>query len=115
MLSGDQAAANELHEIVPAAELAVVKEGLSRYTCISLSAVAARDLIRATAQRSVAKIGSIKPYTVPGPVTLQIEYTTRNSLPADAALRTGAEVLDDRTIRFRAKDILEAWRLYRSR
>src|SRR5947199_651344 len=115
MLSGDQAAANELHEIVPGAELAVVKEGVGRYTCISLSAPAARDAIREAARRSVAKIGSIKPYTVSAPVTLQIEYTTRNSLPVDAESRTGAEVLDDRTIRFRGKDILEAWRLYRSR
>ena len=63
----------------------------------------------------MAKIGSIQPYTVSGPVTLQVEYTTRNSLPLDAELRTGAEVLDDRTIRFRGKDILEAWTLYRSR
>ena len=115
MLSGDQAAADELREIVPDAEFAVVKEGIGRYTCISLSATAARDLIREAARRSVAKIGSIKPYTVPGPVTLQVEYTTRNSLPIGAELRTGAEVLDDRTIRFRGKDILEAWRLYRSR
>ena len=115
MLSGDQAAANELHEIVPQAELAVVKEGLAHYTCISLSATAARDTIRDAARRSVARIGSIKPYTVPGPVTLQIEYTTRNSLPIDAESRAGAEVLDDRTIRFHGKDILEAWRLYRSR
>jgi D-amino peptidase len=115
MLSGDQAAANELHEIVPSAELAVVKEGIGRYTCISLSAPAAREAIREAARRSVAKIGSIKPYTVSTPVTLQIEYTTRNSLPVDAEARAGAEVLDDRTIRFRGKDILEAWRLYRSR
>jgi D-amino peptidase len=115
MLSGDVAAANELREIVPQAEMAVVKEGIGRYACISLSATSARDLIREAARRSVAKIGSIKPYTVPGPVTLQIEYTTRNSLPVDAESRTGAEVLDDRTIRFRGKDILEAWRLYRSR
>ena len=115
MLSGDQAAANELREIVPQAELAVVKEGIGRYACISLSATSARDLIREAARRSVVKIGTIKPYTVPGPVTLQIEYTTRNSLPVDAESRTGAEVLDDRTIRFRGKDILEAWRLYRSR
>src|SRR4051812_23641180 len=115
MLSGGRAAASELHEIVPDAELAVVKEGIGRYTCISLSAPAARDTIREAARRSVAKIGSIKPYTVSAPVTLQIEYTTRNSLPVDAEARTGAEVLDDRTIRFRGKDILEAWRLYRSR
>lgn len=115
MLSGDQAAAGELHEIVPEAEVAVVKEGIGRYTCISLSAPAAREAIREAARRSVAKIGSIKPYKVSSPVTLQIEYTTRNSLPLDAEARAGAEVLDDRTIRFRGKDILEAWRLYRSR
>jgi len=115
MLSGDQAAASELHEIVPDAELAVVKEGIGRYSCISLSAPAARDTIREAARKSVAKIGSIKPYTVRGPVTLQIEYTTRNSLPVGAELRAGAEVLDDRTIRFKGKDVLEAWTLYRSR
>jgi D-amino peptidase len=115
MLSGDKAAADELREIVPDAEMAIVKEGLSRHTCITLSAPAARDLIRDTARRSMAKLGSIRPYKVSGPVTLQIEYTTRNSLPIDAGFRTGAEVLDDRTIRFRADNVLEAWRLYRSR
>jgi D-amino peptidase len=115
MLSGDQAAANELHEIVPGAELAVVKEGIGQYTCISLSADAARDVIREAARRSVSKIGVIKPYVVSSPVTLQVEYTTRNSLPVDAEQRAGAQVLDDRTIRFRGKDILEAWTLYRSR
>ncbi|MCS7024308.1 MAG: M55 family metallopeptidase [Bryobacteraceae bacterium] len=115
LLSGDQAAADELREIVPAAELAVVKEGLGRYTCITLSAEAARALIRDAARRSVAKIRTIKPYVVPGPVTLQVEYTTRNSLPIDAPWRAGAEVIDDRTIRFRGKDILEVWRLYRAR
>src|SRR5690349_2926328 len=78
MLSGDKAAADEVREIVPQAEIAIVKEGLSRHTCISLSATAARDLIRETARRSMAKMGTIKPYVVSGPVTLQIEYTTRN-------------------------------------
>ena len=104
-----------LREILPDAEVAVVKEGLGRYNCISLSADAARAAIREAARRSVAKMGAIKPYTVAGPVTLQVEYTTRNSLPVDSEARSGAEVLDDRTIRFKGKDILEAWRLYRSR
>lgn len=115
MLSGDQAAANELHEIVPQAELAVVKEGLGRYTCISLSATAARDLIREAARKSVARINSIQPYRLAAPVTLQVEYTTRNSLAVDSESRSGAQVLDDRTIRFQGKDILDAWRQYRSR
>jgi len=92
-----------------------VKEGLGRYNCFSLSAPAAREVIFEAARRSMAKIGAIKAYTVPGPVVLQIEYTTRNSLPVDAESRIGAQVLDDRTIRFRGRDILEVWRLYRSR
>lgn len=109
MISGDRAAVEELHAIVPEAELAAVKEGLGRYTCETLSSRAALDLIRDTARRAAAKIGAIKPFRIDGPVTVEIEYTTRNSLPADAALRTGAEVVDDRTIRYRGKDFLEAW------
>jgi D-amino peptidase len=115
MLSGDQAAADELREIVPTAEMAVVKEGLGRYTCISLSAPAAQAAIREAARRSVARIATTKPYTVKGPVTLQIEYTTRSSLPVGAELRHGAKVLDDRTIRYTGKDILDVWQTYRSR
>ena len=115
MLSGDKAAVEELREIVPDAEFAAVKEGLARYVCISLSAQSARDLIREAARKSVAKIGSIKPYKVPGPVTLEIEHTTRTSLPLDSDLRPGSEVSGDRIIRFRGKDILEVWRNYRAR
>lgn len=42
LLSGDRAAAAELHALVPAAEVVAVKEGLGRYTCISSSASEAR-------------------------------------------------------------------------
>jgi len=115
LLTGDRAAAEELREMVPAAETAVVKEGLGRYTCLSLSAPAARDVIRERATAAMRKIGSIPPYKVRGPVTIQIEYTTRNSLPADAGLAPAAEVLDDRTIRYRGQDFLEAWTRYRVR
>jgi D-amino peptidase len=108
-LSGDRAAAEELRAIVPQAELAVVKEGLGRYTCLSSSAVEARDLIREGAARAMRKLGLIPPYRIDGPTTIQIEYTTRNSLGIDAGRQPGAEVLDDRTIRFTGKDFLEAW------
>ena len=114
-LSGDKAAADELHEIIPEAELAVVKEGLSRYVCISVSAPAARELIREGARRSVGLIGKVKPYRVTSPVTLEIEYTTRNTLRMDAEARTGVEVVDSQTIRFKGKDLLEAWQRYRAR
>ena len=84
MLSGDQAAANELREIVPQAEVAVVKEGhRTLYVHQPVGAGGAgSDPRRGPAQRREDR--AINPYTVAGPVTLQIEYTTRNSLPPDA-------------------------------
>lgn len=108
-LSGDQAAADDLHAIVPDAELAVVKEGFSNYACQTLSAEAARNLIRERASAAMKKIGRIKPYKLEGPVTIQVEYTTRNALGVNAHLRPGAEVIDARTIRYHGKDFMEAW------
>ena len=115
LLTGDRAATEELRAIAPQAEVAAVKEGLGRYTCISLSSTAARDLIREGAIRAMKKIGQIKPYKIEGPVTIQVEYTTRNSLGVDAGLAPGAEVVDDRTIRYRGKDFMEAWTRSRAR
>jgi D-amino peptidase len=108
-LSGDQAAADDLRAIVPDAEVAVVKEGFSNYACQTLSAEAARYLITEGATSALTKIGQIKPYKIEGPVTIQIEYTTRNALGVDAHLRPGAEIIDARTIRYSGKDFLEAW------
>jgi D-amino peptidase len=113
LLTGDRAAADEIKGIIPDVELAAVKESLGRYDCISLSARDSQNLIRAAAERAARKIEKIAPYRIPGPVTLQIEFTTRNSLPLDARLREGAQVIDDRTIKYTGKDILEAWTRYR--
>lgn len=108
-LSGDRAAAQQLKDIDPDAETAVVKEGIDNYSCISLSAEAARRLIHERASAAMAKLGTIRPYRVKGPVTIEIEYTSRNALTRDAALKAGAEIVDARTIRFHGKDFLEAW------
>lgn len=108
-LSGDQAAAEDLRAVVPNAELAVVKEGFSNYVCQTLSAPAAQNLIHERARSGMQKLAEIKPYKIEGPVTIQIEYTTRNALSVDAHLRPGAEIIDARTIRYSGKDFLEAW------
>jgi D-amino peptidase len=108
-LSGDRAAAEQLKKIDPDAETAAVKEGIDNYSCISLSAEAARRLIHERAAAAMAKIGTIEPYRVNGPVTIEIEYTSRHALTPDAALKSGAETVNPRTIRFHGKDFLEAW------
>ncbi len=109
LLTGDAAAVEEMKALVPEAETAAVKEGLGRYVCVSMSAEEARSSIREAARKAAAKIGKIKPYKIGGPVTIEIEYTTRNSLRIDAGQALGGEVTGDRTIRFAGKDFLDAW------
>lgn len=111
-LSGDTAATEELKAIVPQAEVVAVKEGLARYTCITMSAEEAKQAIKDGAARAMKKLGQIPPYRIEGPVTFEVEYTTRNSLSIDAGLAPGTEVVDDRTIRYKGKDFLEAWIRY---
>jgi D-amino peptidase len=111
-LSGDTRATEELKAIVPEAEVVAVKEGVARYACISMSAEEARTAIRDGAARAMKKLAQIAPYRVDGPVTIEIEHTTRNSLPIDAGLAPGTELVNDRTIRYRGKDFLEAWVRY---
>jgi D-amino peptidase len=108
-LSGDQAAVDDLHAIIPDAQTAMVKQGFANYVCLSLSAQAARDLIREQARLAMQKIGAIKPYKVEGPVTIQIERTTRNALDMDAQIQPDAEMMDARTVRYKGKNFLEAW------
>ena len=93
-------------------KLTIVEGGTTKQLNIGLDVV---TIGRAAATRAVQKIGQIRPYKIAGPATVQIEYTTRNSLSIDAGLAPGAEVLDDRTIRFRGKDFLEAWTRSRHR
>ncbi|HWQ54644.1 MAG TPA: M55 family metallopeptidase [Bryobacteraceae bacterium] len=112
-LSGDQAAVEDLRAVAPEAVGVAVKEGLAYYACISMSATAAREAIQQGAERSMKEIGRMRPYKVEGPVTIQVEYTTRSTLPAQ--LSSAVEVVDARTLRFNGKSFLEAWKLYRWR
>src|ERR1039457_2459524 len=106
-LSGDQAAARELHEVVRDAVTAEVKEGLARYSCITLSAAAARDLIRERASEAGPKIDSLRPSATPGryPGKANTRPATRSPSPRGPS----RELVDDRTIRIHGKDLVEAW------
>jgi D-amino peptidase len=114
-LSGDQAAADDLLAIVNNAEVAVVKEGLAYYACISLSAGAAQTLIEDKAAAAMRKLAAIRPYKVEGPVEIITEYSTRSTPSPELALHEGADRIDARTIRVRGANFLEAWTRWSSR
>jgi D-amino peptidase len=111
-LSGDQAAEADLHAIVPGVETVAVKESLAYYTCISMSAEAAREAISQGAMRAMKKLPDSRPYRLTGPVALRIEYSTRSTLPLNVGRLPGSEVIDARTVEYRGKDVLEAWTFY---
>ena len=113
LLTGDQAAAEDLLAIVPEAETAVVKEGLGYYACVSLSAEAAQDLIEEKAKAAFRKIGRIQPYKLEGPVTIEVERTTRSTPSPKEPLPAQIERVDARTLRYHGKDFMEAWVLWR--
>lgn len=114
-LSGDQAAADDLRAIVPEAETAVVKEGLGYYSCLSLTAEKAQELIERKTALALAKVGQVRPYRVEGPVSIETEYTTRSTLFPEEPLPAGVQRIGPRTLRFEGNDFLAAWRLWSQR
>ena len=114
-LSGDRAAADDLLAIVKNAEVAVVKEGLGYYACLSMNAGVAQTLIEKKAADSVRKIATIKPYRIEGPVEFITEYSTRSTPSQESALPEGVDRTGPRTIRIRGTNFMEAWTRWSSR
>jgi D-amino peptidase len=107
MLAGDSAACKELRRLVPLAECAEVKSGVSRTAGFMLPHAAACALVREKARRSLERLAEFKPYRLNGPVVVKVELTTKGN----RGFRTseGVEQLNDRTWVFRGKDLKDAW------
>jgi D-amino peptidase len=112
MLSGDAAACKEIHDLVPQAECAEVKAGVSRTAGYMLPHPKACALIREKARRALERLADVKPYKVSGPVEVKVEFTPRGT--PDIQAREGIERINDRLWVFRGKDIVDAWLKYSS-
>jgi D-amino peptidase len=112
MLSGDTAACKEIYDLVPEAECAEVKNGVSRTAGFMLSHPAACALIREKAQRAMQRLPEFRPYKIAGPVEVKVEFTTEAGRRFEP--REGVERVDERTWVFRGKDIMDAWLKYGS-
>jgi D-amino peptidase len=112
MLSGDTAACKEIHDLIPEAECAEVKSGVSRTAGLMLSHPAACALIREKAQRAMERLAEFSPYKISGPVEIRVEFTPTAARSFEP--REGVERVNDRTWVFRGKDIMDAWLKYGS-
>jgi D-amino peptidase len=111
LVSGDDALANEVADWLPWAERVVVKEGHGSNAALALHPSAARDLIRAGAERAIrrATAGELQPLVVPPPVVVEVEFT-KGALADYAAIVPGAVRFGDRGVRFEADDAITAYR-----
>lgn len=90
-------------------EAAVVKYSLSRYAARCLPLIEARERIRAAAGRAVRRLGEVKPFALPRPVTLEVEFGDREVARCVAWMpEVGYD--GERTVRLIGDDFLRAYR-----
>jgi D-amino peptidase len=107
MISGDDAAIAEVRSAVGNIEAAETKRTLGFHSAITLTPQASYDLIAARVKSAMSRRAEFKPYKVTTPVTVDISF--KNYTPAEMlAYLPGFERTDAHSIRFRAKDMVEA-------
>ena len=107
MMSGDDAAIAEVRSAVGNIEAAETKRTLGFHSAMTLTPQASYDLIAARVKAALARRAEFKPYKVATPVTVDVSfkhYTAAETL----AFLPMFERTDAHSIRFRAKDMVEA-------
>ncbi len=107
MISGDDAAIAEVRKAVGNIEAAETKRSLGFHSALTLTPQASADLIRQRVQAALGRLTEFKPLKVQTPVTVDVSF--KNYLPAEVlAYLPIFERTDSHSIRYRAKDMVEA-------
>jgi D-amino peptidase len=107
MMSGDDAAIAEVRSAIGNIEAAETKRTLGFHSAMTLTPQASYDLIAARVKAAIGRRAEFKPYKVTTPVTVDVSF--KNYTPAEMlAYLPGFERTDAHSIRFRAKDMVEA-------
>lgn len=107
MLAGDTAACKEIRELIPQVECAEVKSGVSPAAGFTLPHPAACDLVRKRAERAMKRLAEFRPYRVEGPVEVKVEFTTTGAPGPEP--RRASRRIDERTVAYTGKNIIDAW------
>ena len=108
LVSGDRAACEEARSLLGSIQTVAVKEGVSRSAARCMPVQQARERIEAAAAEAVRQSARWKPFTLGGPVAVEVVFT-------DPSYADGLEPLDfvtrvdGRTIRLEAGDFRKAF------
>lgn len=107
MMSGDDAAIEEVRALVGPIEAAETKRSLGFHSAITLTPEASYALIAEKVKAGLRRRGEMKPFVLAPPVVLDIGF--KNYMPAEVlAYLRGVERTGSRSVRFEARDVLEA-------
>ncbi len=96
---GDAAFADEIRQFIPEIETIVVKQGLSRFSALSIHPTKARKLIYEGVKKGLSNKNKIEPYKLSSPITMEIDFKDSN-MAETAVLIPGVKRISPRTISF---------------
>jgi len=111
LISGDRVTIDEALPFCPDIEAVVVKESVSHNAALSLHPDAARELIRAGAQRSLERLAGFGLPSITSPAELTVRYHNGAFAELACALR-GVERMDERVVAMRNDDPLALFRTF---
>jgi D-amino peptidase len=106
MVTGDEAACAEARELLGDVETVAVKKGIDRYSAELLPPARAQSLIAETAETALQDIERFRPYVVPSPYTLGIDWAS-TSMAESCAMIPGVKRAGARSVEFTSDDYTE--------
>jgi D-amino peptidase len=106
MVSGDDAAVNEISSVVGGIETAVVKWSYGFHSAKTIMPEAANELIREKVKKAMGRIKDFRPYTPKTPLQLDVRF--KNYRPSELlSYLSIVQRTDSHSIRFMGKDMIE--------
>jgi len=110
-VSGDLHAVKQARRLVPRLIGVPTKEGVGVYGARSLTPKVAQERIRQGAAKAMGLVGKVRPFVVKRPIAMEMEF--EKPLMAEYASQVPLVNRKDlRTVAFKAKDMLEAFRVF---
>lgn len=103
LVTGDEAACAEAREVLGDVETVAVKKGIDKFSAELVPPARARQSIRDAATRAMQSLDRFRPYTVPSPYTLGIEWSS-TAMAESCATIPEVKRIDARTVEYTSAD-----------
>lgn len=103
LVTGDEAACQEARDLLGDIETVAVKNGIDKFSAELVPPARAQTLIREAADRCVRDLSRLRPYVVPAPYSLGIEWSSTAMAEACGLIPT-VKRIDTRTVEFTSDD-----------